>query len=71
VASTWGAGGGTPSSQKIAETLERHRAPPQDYTLDEQTWLYPEQGSKLLRRAGFTEVSVRTESEVVPGLVEL
>jgi ubiquinone/menaquinone biosynthesis C-methylase UbiE len=62
VASTWGTGGGTPSSQEVADALERHRAPHKGYCLDEETWLYPEQGSELLRRAGFAQVSVKTET---------
>ena len=61
VASTWGSGGGTPSSHKVAEVLERHLAPGKGYTLDEETWLYPEQGTKLLRRAGFARASVKAE----------
>lgn len=61
VASTWGAGGETPSSGRVAELLQRMRVPDKGYALDERTWLYPAQGSELLRRAGFARVHVRSE----------
>jgi SAM-dependent methyltransferase len=60
VASTWGTGGGTPSSGIVVELLRRHGAEDKGYTLDEETWSYPERGSEILRRAGFTDVAVRT-----------
>jgi len=62
VASTWGRGGGAPSSGTVVELLQRHGATDKGYTLDEETWLYPETGSELLRRAGFACVSVQTET---------
>jgi SAM-dependent methyltransferase len=61
VASTWATGGSTPSSVEVARVLERSGAPGKGYTLDEETWLYPERGRELLRRAGFAEVSVKPE----------
>jgi SAM-dependent methyltransferase len=61
VASTWGTGGGTPSSGKVVELLKRHGASDKGYTLDEETWLDPERGSEVLRCAGFADVSVKTE----------
>jgi SAM-dependent methyltransferase len=61
VASTWGSGGGTPSSGTVLEVLKRYGARDKGYTLDEETWLYPERGSEVLRRAGFPNVSVDTE----------
>ena len=42
VASTWGRGGGTPSSGTVVELLQRHGATDKGYTLDEETWQYPE-----------------------------
>jgi SAM-dependent methyltransferase len=61
VASTWGLGGGTPSSGTVVEVLKRYGAHDKGYTLDEETWLYPERGSEVLRLAGFANVSVNTE----------
>jgi SAM-dependent methyltransferase len=60
VVSAWGQGGGTPSSVPVVEILQRHGAKQKGYTLDEKTWLRPERGSELLRRAGFAIVSVET-----------
>ncbi|HEY3021043.1 MAG TPA: methyltransferase domain-containing protein [Solirubrobacteraceae bacterium] len=60
-ASTWGTGGGTPSSGAVVELLKRYGAHETGYTLDEETWLHPEQGSAVLRRAGFSDVSATTE----------
>lgn len=45
----------------VDDLLEGHRAPDKGYVLDEETWLYPERGRKLLRHTGFTEVSVKIE----------
>lgn len=61
VASTWGAGGGTPSSGTIVELLKRYGARDKGYVLDEETWLYPERGGEVLRRAGFADVTVKRE----------
>ena len=49
-----------PASETIAEVLKRHAPLDTGDALDEERWLYPEQGSELLRRAGFAEVSVST-----------
>jgi SAM-dependent methyltransferase len=62
VASTWGMGGGTPSSGTVIEVLTRYGAHDTGYKLDEETWLHPERGSEVLRRAGFANVSVTTET---------
>ena len=62
VASTWGRGGGIPSSGTVVEILQRHGAQDKGYTLDEETWLRPETGSEMLRRAGFASVSVETQT---------
>lgn len=62
VASAWGRGAGALSSGMVVELLQRHGATDKGYTLDEETWLYPERGSELLRRAGFACVSVQTET---------
>jgi SAM-dependent methyltransferase len=60
VASTWAAGGSIPSLARIVDLLQRQGAGDKSYTLDEDTWLYPENGSEVLRRAGFANVSVQT-----------
>jgi SAM-dependent methyltransferase len=60
-ASSWRGGGITPSSGTVIELLERHGGADKGYTLDEETWIYPERGSEVLRRAGFARVSVTTE----------
>jgi SAM-dependent methyltransferase len=57
-ASTWGHGGGTPSSALIVELLARGGAADTGYTLDEQTWLDPTRGSELLREAGLVRTRV-------------
>jgi SAM-dependent methyltransferase len=62
VASTWGTGGGTPASEKVVELLERYGARDKGYMLDEETWLDPDNGSKVLRRAGFTGMTVSAET---------
>jgi SAM-dependent methyltransferase len=46
VASTWGTGGGTRSSDTVVEVLKRYGAHDKGYTLDEETWLYPERAAK-------------------------
>ena len=61
VASTWGEGGCFPT-EAVGELLDRHGAPAASEVLDEGTWFSPERGSSVLRRAGFTDVSVRSES---------
>jgi SAM-dependent methyltransferase len=61
VASTWGAGVSIPSLSKVVAALERHGAYDKGYALDDETWFYPEQGSDVLRNAGFADVAVRTE----------
>jgi SAM-dependent methyltransferase len=62
VASAWSTGGGTPCLGTVDELLERHHAPDKGYTLDEETWQDPEQGSRLLHHVGFAAVPVKTES---------
>jgi SAM-dependent methyltransferase len=59
-ASTWGTGGGTPSSGIIVELLRRHGAEDKGYILDEETWFDADRGVKVLRSVGFAEVSVMT-----------
>jgi SAM-dependent methyltransferase len=61
VASTWGQGSRLPTGP-AAELLDRYGAPAPNEELDEDTWQSPERGSSVLRRAGFADVSVRTES---------
>jgi trans-aconitate methyltransferase len=61
VASTWGMGGSTPSSDTIVDLLKRYGAHDKGYVLDEETWLHPDRGSEVLRRAGFASVSVKRE----------
>jgi SAM-dependent methyltransferase len=61
VASTWGTGGDIPSLTKVVAALERHGARDKGYTVDEATWLDPEQGSDALRGAGFAQVVVTPE----------
>jgi SAM-dependent methyltransferase len=61
VASSWGTGGAIPSLSKVVAALEHQGAHDKGYTLDEETWFYPKQGSDLLRSAGFVEVLVKTE----------
>jgi SAM-dependent methyltransferase len=60
LASTWGTGGGTPSSGAVVELLRRHGAGDKGYALDEETWFSPERGSEVLRRVGFSDVAVVT-----------
>jgi SAM-dependent methyltransferase len=62
VASTWGTGGGIPSLSKVVAALERHGAHDKGYTLDEETWFYPERGSEVLHNAGFADAVVNTET---------
>lgn len=61
VASAWGEGSRFPTGV-VDELLDRHSAPIGMEVLDEETWLRPEQGSLALRRAGFADVSVRSEA---------
>jgi SAM-dependent methyltransferase len=61
VASSWGAGGAIPSLSKVVGALEDQGAPDKGYTLNEETWFYPKQGSDVLRSAGFVEVLVKAE----------
>jgi SAM-dependent methyltransferase len=60
-ASTWGTGGSIPSLSKVLAALETHGADDKGYTLDEETWLHPGQGSDVLRSAGFRNVLVKAE----------
>jgi ubiquinone/menaquinone biosynthesis C-methylase UbiE len=60
-ASSWRAGDTTPSSGIVIELLARHAPSDKGYALDEGRWLDPERGSEVLRRAGFTHVSVSAE----------
>jgi hypothetical protein len=46
----------------IGELLDRYGGPAPSEVLDEGTWLSPERGSSVLRRAGYADVSVRSES---------
>jgi SAM-dependent methyltransferase len=59
VASAWSTGGGIPSLSAVVAALERHGAADTGYALDEETWFYPEQGSNVLRDAGFADVLVK------------
>jgi SAM-dependent methyltransferase len=61
VASTWGTAVDIPSLSKVVAALERHGASDKGYTVDEETWFYAEQGSDVLRNAGFADVGVKTE----------
>ena len=61
VASTWGEGSRLPTGV-VGELLDRYGAPATSEVLDEGTWLSPERGSSVLRRAGFADVSVRPAS---------
>jgi SAM-dependent methyltransferase len=62
VASTWSTGGSIPSLSEVVAALERHGGRGKGYTLDEETWFYPEQASDVLRAAGFADVLVKTDS---------
>jgi SAM-dependent methyltransferase len=59
VASTW-AGGTSSPTRGVAEVLDRYAAAVD--SLDEETWSAGRQGTDVLRKAGFTSVSVQTES---------
>ena len=59
VASAWTEGSSIPT-RTVFETLDRCAAA--DNTLDEETWSRRRRGADVLRAAGFTNVSVRTES---------
>ena len=61
VASAWGEGSRLPTGV-VGELLDRYGAPERREVLDEETWLLPEQGSSAVRRAGFADVSVWSES---------
>ena len=61
VASAWGEGSRLPTGV-VGELLDRYGAAVPDDGLDEDTWLRAEDGSAVLRRAGFADVSVTTES---------
>lgn len=62
VASAWGEGSRLPTGV-VDELLDRHGGAPIGMELlDEETWLRPKQGSLALCRAGFADVSVRTEA---------
>jgi SAM-dependent methyltransferase len=62
VASAWGEGTRLPADDVVGELLDHHGAPAPSEVLDEDTWQSPERGSSVLRRAGFGDVSVRSES---------
>ncbi len=59
VASAWAEGGSGPT-QTAFQILRRYA--PADDSLDEGTWATRQRGSDVLREAGFTSVSVHTES---------
>ncbi len=59
VASAWAEGGSGPT-RTASRILDRY-APPED-SLDEKTWTIGRRGSDVLREAGFTGVSVQTQS---------
>ena len=59
VASAW-ADGGSGATRTAFEILDRYAAP--DDTLDEETWAMGGRGCDVLREAGFTSVSVQTQS---------
>ena len=59
VASAW-AGGSSIPTQALTEILDRYAAPVD--SLDEETWSAGRQGADVVRKAGFTSVSVKTES---------
>jgi SAM-dependent methyltransferase len=61
VASAWGDGSHLPTGV-VDKLLNRYGAPIEMDELDEETWQSPEQGSAALRRAGFADVSVRSEA---------
>jgi ubiquinone/menaquinone biosynthesis C-methylase UbiE len=61
VASTWSEGTSIPATEAIREIRERYVQNAVDDGLDEATWLRPESGSAVLRRAGFEAVAVQTE----------
>jgi SAM-dependent methyltransferase len=61
VASAWGEGSRFPDDG-IDELLDRYGAPAPSEALDEATWQSPERGGSVLRRAGFANVSFRSES---------
>ena len=61
VASAWGEGSRFPT-RVLGELLDRYAGPSGKDVLDEETWLHAEQGTSVLRRAGFPEVSVTSES---------
>jgi hypothetical protein len=47
---------------RVVAALERHGAGDKSYALDEETWLYPEQGSNVLLNAGCADVLVKTQT---------
>jgi hypothetical protein len=49
-----------PSLVRVVELLQCRGADDKGYALDEETWFYREQGSAVLRRAGFADMSVET-----------
>ena len=59
VASAWGGGSSIPT-RAAAEILDRYAAA--DDGLDEETWSTGRRGADVLCKAGFTSVSVQTES---------
>lgn len=59
VASAWADGGSGPT-RTVFQLLDRYAQ--QDDSLDEETWAKGQLGSDLLHTAGFTSVSVETES---------
>jgi SAM-dependent methyltransferase len=61
VGSAWGGGNWTPSCATVIDLLKRYGASQTGYRLDEETWFDVERGSEVLCRAGFAEVSARTE----------
>jgi DNA-binding SARP family transcriptional activator/trans-aconitate methyltransferase len=61
VASAWGEGSRFPDDG-IDKLLDRYGAPAPSEALDEATWQSPERGGSVLRRAGFANVSFRSES---------
>jgi SAM-dependent methyltransferase len=62
VASTWGEGTVIPATQAIREIRDRYGQSAVDDGLDEATWLRTRSGSEVLRKAGFEEVVVETET---------
>lgn len=59
VASAW-AGGSSLPTRAVAEILDRYTAA--DDNLDEETWSTAHEGTDVLRKAGFTGISVESES---------